>query len=123
MSFPMVPLFQIVGPSKAPYPGTFCLPQVPLPQGANVKIGDNATIQVVETAIHGAALYSCVDITFADPKDVAEVNESNCFNSTDLSFNNVYSIANGENLSSGATKTMASVSILSLSALMFWAFL
>ena len=63
MSFPMVPLFQIVGPSKNPYPGTFCLPQVPLPANANVKIGDNATIQVVETAIHGAALYSvCVDL-------------------------------------------------------------
>lgn len=55
----MVPLFQIVGPSKNPYPGTICLPQVPLPQGNfSVKAGDNATIQVVETAIHGAALYS-----------------------------------------------------------------
>jgi hypothetical protein len=58
MSFPMVPVFQIVGPSKNPYPGTICLPQVPLPSGAVVNIGDNATIQVVETAIHGAALYS-----------------------------------------------------------------
>jgi len=60
MSFPMVPVFQIVGPSKNPYPGSFCLPQVPLPSSWNetVKIGDNATIQVVETAIHGAALYS-----------------------------------------------------------------
>jgi hypothetical protein len=58
MSFPMVPVFQIVGPSKNPYPGTFCLPQVPLPTGAAVNIGDNATIQVVETAVHGAALYS-----------------------------------------------------------------
>lgn len=59
MSFPLVPVFQIVGPSKAPWPGTFCLPQVPLPSGVPpVKAGDNATIQVVETAIHGAALYS-----------------------------------------------------------------
>jgi hypothetical protein len=58
MSFPMVPVFQIVGPSKNPYPGTFCLPQVPLPVNASVKVGDNATIQVVETALHGAALYS-----------------------------------------------------------------
>jgi hypothetical protein len=24
----------------------------------------------------------CVDITFADPQDVAQVNSSNCFNST-----------------------------------------
>lgn len=58
MSFPMVPVFQIVGPSKNPYPGTFCLPQVPLPANTTVNVGDNATIQVVETAVHGAALYS-----------------------------------------------------------------
>jgi hypothetical protein len=58
MSFPMVPVFQIGGPSKNPYPGTFCLPQVPLPANTTVNVGDNATIQVVETAIHGAALYS-----------------------------------------------------------------
>ncbi|KAG9241848.1 hypothetical protein BJ878DRAFT_544825 [Calycina marina] len=123
MSFPMVPVFQIVGPSKNPYPGTFCLPQVPLPAGANVKIGDNATIQVVETAIHGAALYSCVDITFADPEDVAEVNSSNCFNSTDLSFNNVYSIPNGEGTTSFASRNMASFSSASIAAVALWAFL
>ena len=123
MSFPMVPLFQIVGPSKNPYPGTFCLPQVPLPAGANVKIGDNATIQVIETAIHGAALYSCVDITFADPKDVAEVNSSNCFNSTDITFNNVFSTTTGEGTSSSAAKNIVSLSMVSISALAIWAFL
>ncbi len=58
MSFPMVPVFQITGPSKGPYPGTFCLPQIPLPANTTVKVGDNATIQVVETAVHGAALYN-----------------------------------------------------------------
>ena len=59
MSFPMVPVFQITGPSKAPYPGSFCLPQVPLPANiTGIEPGMNATIQVVETAIHGAALYS-----------------------------------------------------------------
>jgi len=58
MSFPMVPVFQIVGPSKNPYPGTFCLPQVPLPANITVNVGDNATIQVVETAIHGASLFN-----------------------------------------------------------------
>jgi hypothetical protein len=58
MSFPMVPVFQLVGPSKNPYPGTMCLPQVPLPANTTVKVGDNATIQVIETALHGAALYS-----------------------------------------------------------------
>jgi hypothetical protein len=58
MSFPMVPVFQITGPSKGPYPGTFCLPQVPLPANTTVNVGDNATIQIVETAVHGAALFN-----------------------------------------------------------------
>jgi hypothetical protein len=93
MSLPMVPPFQIVGPTKNPYPGTFCIPQVPLPDGLNVSIGDNATIQVIETAIHGAALYSCVDITFADPSEVAEVTKENCFNSSDLSAKLVFTMS------------------------------
>jgi hypothetical protein len=63
---------------------------VPLPANATFNIGDNATIQVIETAVHGAALYNCVDITFADPKDVPEVNETNCFNSSDISFSLVF---------------------------------
>ena len=58
MSHNMVPVFQIVGPSNLEYNGTFCLPQVPLPANFTPKIGDNATIQVVETAQHGAALYN-----------------------------------------------------------------
>lgn len=82
MSLRMMPVFQITGPDNNAYPGTFCIPQVPLPPNITVNVGDNATIQIVETAQHGAALYSCVDITFADPKDVPEVNSSNCFNSS-----------------------------------------
>jgi hypothetical protein len=58
MSFPMVPIFEIAGPSDNPYPGTFCLPQVPLPDGLSVKVGDLATIQVVEVAKSGAGLYN-----------------------------------------------------------------
>lgn len=58
MSLPMVPPFQLLGPSNSPYPGTVCLPQVPLPEGVEVKAGDEATIQVIELAQHGAALYS-----------------------------------------------------------------
>ena len=64
MSLPMVPVFQIVGPSKQAYQGSFCLPQVPLPAGISPQIGDNATIQVVEAAIHGAALYSVCRFLF-----------------------------------------------------------
>lgn len=58
MSNNMVPPFQIVGPSADPYPGTFCLPHIPLPENATVNVGDNATIQIIETALHGAALYN-----------------------------------------------------------------
>jgi hypothetical protein len=61
MSHPVVSPFQITGPTNNPYPGTFCLPQVPLPANISVSAGDYATIQVVETAKHGAALYNvCV---------------------------------------------------------------
>jgi len=84
MSNVMVNGIQLLGPSNEPYPGSFCLPQVPLPQNASVKVGDNATIQVIETAVHGAALYNCADITFAEPEDVPEVNASNCFNSSQI---------------------------------------
>lgn len=58
MSNPMVSPFQIIGPTANPYAGTVCLPEVPLPANASVKAGDNATIQVVEIAKHGAALFS-----------------------------------------------------------------
>jgi hypothetical protein len=57
---------------------------------------DNATIQIIEAAQHGAALYNCADITFAEPEDVPEVNKTNCFNSTaeqgqEIGFQIVYS--------------------------------
>jgi hypothetical protein len=58
MSHPMLAPFQIVGPSNNPYPGTFCMPQVPLPANMTVNVGDLATIQLIETAQHGAALYN-----------------------------------------------------------------
>jgi len=94
MSLNMVPVFQIVGPSNRNYSSTFCLPQVPLPTNVTVKPGDLATIQVIETAQHGAALYSCVDIEFAEPQDVPQVNRSNCWNSTEpdvkIGFNLVF---------------------------------
>ncbi len=54
----MLPVFQIVGPSNSQYPGSFCLPQVPLPANYTPQIGDNATIQIIETAQHGGALYN-----------------------------------------------------------------
>lgn len=123
MSFPMVPVFQIVGPSKNPYPGSFCLPQVPLPANTTVNVGDLATIQVVETAIHGASLFSCVDIIFADPQTVAEqmpVNATNCFNSSDISFNNVYSVSL---TTSAASRTISPSMLVPLAFIALWALL
>jgi hypothetical protein len=57
-SHAMMPPFSITGPSNQQYDGTFCMPQVPLPAGYEPQIGDNATIQVIELAQHGAALYN-----------------------------------------------------------------
>jgi len=58
MSHNVVAPFQITGPSNVLYNGTFCLPQVPLPANTSLQVGDNITIQVVESAQHGAALYN-----------------------------------------------------------------
>ena len=83
---------EIMGPSNEPYPGTWCFPQLPLPANKTVSVGDNATIQIIETAKHGAALYNCVDITFEEPghPDIPEVNASNCFNSSQLKYDLVF---------------------------------
>ncbi|KAK7513457.1 uncharacterized protein IWZ02DRAFT_82796 [Phyllosticta citriasiana] len=126
MSHIMTPVFQINGPSNNEYPGEICIPQVPLPANISVKIGDNATIQVVEAAKHGAALYSCVDITFADPADVAEVNETNCRNTTApdqlITFDQVFATSS----LSGAQSILPSVGVHTLLptfAMMFVAFM
>lgn len=118
-SNPMVPMFEITGPSNGPYPGTFCLPQVPLPKNASVKVGDLATIQVVLAAVHGASLFNCVDIIFAEPENVPEVNRSNCFNSTDIGFNNVFSsqISGSEVSMTISMAVLAPVLLLSMWAL------
>ncbi|KAK5007948.1 hypothetical protein LTR28_004637, partial [Elasticomyces elasticus] len=58
MSHALLPPLQITGPTNVEYKGTFCLPQVPMPANLTFKVGDNVTIQVIETAQHGAALYN-----------------------------------------------------------------
>ncbi|KAI9755684.1 MAG: hypothetical protein M4579_004182 [Chaenotheca gracillima] len=107
MSFPMMPVFQITGPTNEKYDGTICLPQVPLPVNSTARIGDNVTIQVVEVAVHGASLYNCVDVTLTDPKDVDRVTPENCFNSTDISFNTVFSTADVTSAAAPLTSTFA----------------
>lgn len=92
MSNPILNGIELIGPTNEPYPGTWCFPQLPLPANQTVKVGDNATIQLIETAKHGAALYNCADITFAEDGDpeIAEVNKTNCFNSTQLRYDLVF---------------------------------
>lgn len=58
MSHPVVPPFQILGPTNQEYAGQFCLPQVPMPVNVTLHVGQNITLQVVEAAQHGAALYN-----------------------------------------------------------------
>jgi hypothetical protein len=59
MSHPVVAPFQITGPTNTEYPNaSFCLPQVPLVSNLTFNIGDNVTIQVIELAQHGAAIYN-----------------------------------------------------------------
>lgn len=65
-SYPMQPVFQITGPNNLQYEGSWCLPQVPLPVNFTAKIGQNATIQIIETAQHGASLYNVSDTSALD---------------------------------------------------------
>lgn len=113
MSHIMVPPFQIVGPTSEPWPGSFCLPQVPIPTNITVNVGDNATLQVIEVAVHGASLYNCVDITFAAPgdPDIEEVTPDNCFNSSDIGFNLVFTTTQ---LTSGAEVRTGTYSLTSV---------
>ena len=67
-------------------------------------------------------LHKCVDITFTEPDKVADVNTSNCFNSSDISFNNVYSIT-ADGKSSSAVKSLAQASLLPLAGLLMFALL
>ncbi|KAK1249055.1 hypothetical protein MKX07_002571 [Trichoderma sp. CBMAI-0711] len=96
MKHQIVPPFSIVGPSNNPFPGTVCLDKVQIPNPADIgiKAGVNATIQVLMNAQHGAALFSCVDITFVEPGDkrIPEVNGTNCFNSSDIGFADIGTI-------------------------------
>ncbi|CRK12310.1 hypothetical protein BN1723_009685 [Verticillium longisporum] len=72
--------------------------------------------------MHGAALYSCVDITFAEPGDerIAEVNSTNCFNSTDIGAADIYTITTRASGSNTVVKSGAEA-VLRSSALLGWA--
>lgn len=94
-SNPMTGVFQITGPSRDAYPGSFCLRQVPLPvnatEWAGLKPGDNVTIQVIQVALHGASLYNCADVTLVETEAEADPMVDRCENSTTIGFNQVFS--------------------------------
>ncbi|KAK0613712.1 hypothetical protein B0T14DRAFT_461691 [Immersiella caudata] len=93
-SLPMVPVFELRGPSNNPYPGTVCLQSIPLPEGIRPQKGDLASIQLVQTPRHGGAQYSCADIIFTDDAaEVPPVTVDNCFNSSDISVSKVRIVA------------------------------
>ena len=59
LSLNMMPGIGIQGPNNDAYPGLgVCFPQIPLPASYQPQIGENATIQVIMLAQHGAPLYS-----------------------------------------------------------------
>ncbi|SPO00800.1 uncharacterized protein DNG_03548 [Cephalotrichum gorgonifer] len=89
---PLVKPWQLLGPSNGPYPGTLCLPDVKVPENLGIKAGDNATIQIVELAAHGASLFSCSDIIFVEPGDkrIPPINDTVCFNTTEFGFADIY---------------------------------
>ncbi|KAK4624376.1 hypothetical protein CLAFUR4_06060 [Fulvia fulva] len=117
-SHPVVPPFQITGPNNSEYGGQFCLPQVRMPANLSLVVGDNITIQVIETAQHGAALYSCVDVTLAEPEDVEQVTPQNCYNSTNLGFNMVFTTQ----ALSGAVSLGPTSAVLTITAMVGTAF-
>ena len=144
-SLPMQTVFGIMGPNNTAYIGSICMPQVPLPANYTAVVGNNATIQIIETAQHGAALYNvswqspfqdvatefrnillirgrlqCVDITFAEPEDVPEVTTDNCSNSSDISFQYVFqtnSLTSGADSLSSRRTWLASIPLAA--AMMF----
>ncbi|KAF3026428.1 hypothetical protein E8E14_011367 [Neopestalotiopsis sp. 37M] len=88
-SLVMVPVFNIEGPTNAEYHDGVCLDRVPLPANVTVRPGDNATVQIVQAAKHGAALYSCVDVTFVDNFEYPSLDSIGCANSTNIHFSTV----------------------------------
>ena len=66
----------------------------------------------------------CVDITFADPKDVAEVTPENCANTSNIALTYVYSTAgetsDAETLLSSKVTWMASIP---LAVIVMWGLL
>ncbi|RPA99110.1 hypothetical protein L873DRAFT_1685138 [Choiromyces venosus 120613-1] len=86
--------------------GTFCWNDLPVPNGVQgIRVGVNATIQVVQAGHTGGGLYNCADITFvsATPSGI-----SACSNSSGVSAETVSHSSNSSaSASSSSTSTAA----------------
>ena len=71
MSHIMQAPVNLLGPTNELYNGTICFPQVPMPANISFNVGDNVTIQVVEAAQHGAALYNVR--SFSSTRDIQQM--------------------------------------------------
>lgn len=58
---------------------------------SGLRVGDNATIQVIQVALHGGALYNCADVTFVESEEESDkLEDERCVNTTTIGFNQVY---------------------------------
>ncbi|RPB09956.1 hypothetical protein P167DRAFT_547707 [Morchella conica CCBAS932] len=110
---PMVPLFNQTGGNA-----TFCIPKIKIPKkiASEVADGVNATMQVIQLTGTGAALYSCMDITFSarEAEIFAEPAVWNhfCINGTGMGAQKIGAPINGS-ISSAAMRLITPPSSLS----------
>lgn len=66
--------------------------------------------------------FQCVDIEFAEPGDsrIPDVNKTNCFNSTDIGFTDIYTITTKE-VGASANEPVRSRAVALASAVASWA--
>jgi len=110
-SVPMVPFFNQTGANS-----TFCLPKVKIPKKilGEVRDGVNATIQVIQLTATGAALYSCIDLTFSDKEadrfGAPDVWNKYCVNGTGMGG---YRLGDKDPSTSNSTTTKSAASLSS----------
>lgn len=86
--------------------GTFCLPELHLPDGVDIANGTNASLQVVTSGESGSALYNCADVVLVE--DAPGPADGVCVNTTQSSVvvtGDKTSDANSTNSTSGAGAT------------------
>jgi hypothetical protein len=129
-SVSMVPLFNQTGANS-----TFCIPKIKIPKSiaSQVKVGVNATIQVIQLTATGAALYGCIDLTFsateADRFGSPAVWNQFCFNGTGMGGKALGSTGpstNGTRVSSGMnlipSSSLSSLMVVAAVSLWLWMF-